>query len=109
MKQLNSDFSNAKVGDPVYTLIPMHFGVKGIITSISDRDLHPIRCSFNNQEWTFNRKGMYRDDDELASIFTHPVKLIHADDMPVNPRIAEIESEIQRLQNELKTLKEASK
>jgi hypothetical protein len=41
-------------------------------------------------------------------IFTHPVRIIHADDIPVDPRIAEIESQIQELQNELKTLKEVN-
>jgi len=102
MKQLNSDFSKAKVGDKVYYL----GGSVGEITSIEEQDDFPIEVN-SDESYTFDGKVLQYDT--YATIYTHPVKIIHADDMPVNPRIAEIESQIQRLQNELETLKEVSK
>jgi hypothetical protein len=159
MKQVNSDFSNAKVGDKVYYL----GGIIGEITSIEDQDDFPIEVN-NDEFYTFDGKVLQYDT--YATIYTHPVKIIYADDepfvervmevsvdeqswqsrvvfaqkcgyylawnmaetieeaknitlavewqyareiQPVNPRIAEIERQIQRLKNELETLKEVSK
>ncbi len=160
MKQLNSDFSKAKVGDKVYHVN----GSVGTITDIKlDKNSVPIRV---NNSLTYFLDGREYLSDVIATIYTHPVKIIHADDMPfeervmevsasekrwvkrvafmkkngdilawndaetledakkvttvtswkfarevqpVNPRIAEIESEIQELQNELEALKEAGK
>jgi hypothetical protein len=130
---------------------------------IDSEDYFPIHTDYN-ESYTFH--GKLTDDCTYPSIFTHPIKIIHADDEPlvervmevsasekrwvkrvafmqkngdilawndaetledakkvttvtswrfareippVNPRIAEIESQIQRLQNELETLKEVSK
>lgn len=161
MKQLNSDFSKAKVGDKVYHLD----GRIGRIDSIRPSHVFPIIVrwdSDNITNYTFDGKNTLA----IANIFTHPVKIVHADDepfvervmevssdeqswytrvvfaqkcgyylawffaetieaaqtefdtstwrfareiQPVNPRIAEIESQIQRLKNELETLKEVSK
>ena len=102
MKQLNSDFRNAKVGDKVYYL----GGIIGEITSIEEQDVYAIEVN-DNELYTWDGKVLL--DDSHATIYTHPVKIIHADDMPVNPRIAEIERQIQRLKNELETIKEVSK
>jgi hypothetical protein len=102
MKQLNSDFSKAKVGDKVYHVS----GQVLRIMDIDSEDYFPIHTD-DNESYTFH--GKLTDDCTYPSIYTHPVKIIHADDMPVNPRIAEIEREIQRLKNELETLKEVSK
>jgi hypothetical protein len=102
MKQLNSDFSKAKVGDKVYH-------VNGSVREIvryGDLDNYPI---VDDEGCRYDLEGRYFYSDKLPSIFTHPIKIIHADDMPVNPRIAEIEREIQRLKNELETLKEVGK
>jgi len=161
MKQLNSDFSKAKVGDPVYHLD----GRIGRIDSIRPSHVFPIIVRWDSDyitNYTFDGKNTLA----IANIFTHPVKIIQADDepfvervmevsadgaswekrvafmernghvlcwtdvetieeakkikystswkyareiQPVNPRIAEVEREIQRLQNELETLKEVSK
>jgi hypothetical protein len=161
MKQLNSDFSESKVGDPVYFLD----GSVGKITDIKlDKNAVPIRV---NNSLTYFLDGREYLSDVIATIYTHPVKIIHADDepfkervmevshkgdfsdksirvvfaqkngyfiawnnaetideakhhwntsgwryarevQPVNPRIAEIESQIQELQNELETLKEVN-
>jgi hypothetical protein len=160
MKQLNSDFSKAKVGDPVYFLD----GSMGTITHINqDGSICPLRIDTSH---TYCTDGKYYPSDVTPTIFTHPVKVIHADDepfeervmevsasekrwvkrvafmkkngdilawndaetledakkvttvtswkfarevQPVNPRIAEIERQIQGLKNELETLKEVSK
>jgi hypothetical protein len=102
MKQLNSDFRNAKVGDKVYYL----GGIIGEITSIEEQDVYAIEVN-DDELYTWDGKVLL--DDSYATIYTHPVKIIHADDMPVNPRIAEVERQIQRLKNELETLKEVSK
>jgi len=161
MKRLNSDFSKAKVGDPVYHLD----GRIGRINSITPSLVFPISVRWDSDSiinYTFDGKG----ETTTPRIFTHPVKIIHADDepfvervmevsdhkilwqkrvacakigthfiiwpkaetigdvdrtqspiscryareiQPVNPRIAEIESLMQELQNELETLKEVSK
>lgn len=102
MKQLNSDFSKAKVGDKVYH-------VNGSVRKIVKHehlDNYPI---VDDEGCRYDYDGRYFLSDPNPTIFTNPVKIIHADDMPVNPRIAEIESQIQRLKNELETLKEVSK
>jgi hypothetical protein len=161
MKQLNSNFSNAKVGDKVYHV---NGSVREIVKITGYHD-YPIQ---DDEACRYDLEGKYFKYDDFASIFTHPVKIIHADNepfvervmevsndedfsqkrqrvvfkqkcgyymawnmaktieqsknvtittewkyareiQPVNPRIAEIEREIQRLQNELETLKEVSK
>jgi len=102
MKQLNSDFSKAKVGDKVYHV---NGSVRKIVRH-EHLDNYPI---VDDEGCRYDYEGRYFHSDELPTIFTHPVKIVHADDMLVNPRIAEIESQIQRLQNELETLKEVSK
>jgi hypothetical protein len=104
MKQVNSDFRNAKVGDPVYSLI---YG-EGIIEAINEDKFFPLICKFKDNTECYRMVGAGYVEG-MPMIFTHPVKIIHADDMPVNPRIAEIERQIQRLKNELETLKEVSK
>ncbi len=103
MKQLNSDFSKAKVGDPVYHV---DGSVREIIALHGYDNEYPIVL---NDGRRYMYDGKYLWNDPNPSIFTHPIKIIHADDMPVNPRIAEIESQIQRLKNELETLKEVGK
>jgi hypothetical protein len=103
MKQLNSDFRNAKVGDPVYSIV---YG-EGRIEAINQDKFFPLGCRFKDSTQYFRENGQEYVAG-LPTIFTHPVKIIHADDMPVNPRIAEIESQIQELQNELQTLKEVN-
>jgi hypothetical protein len=160
MKQLNSDFSNAKVGDKVYCV---DGSVREIIALHDYDNEYPIVL---NDGRRYMYDGKYLWNDPNPSIFTHPVKIIHADDepfvervmevsasekrwvkrvafmkkngdilawndaetledakkvttvtswkfareiQPVNPRIAEIENQIQRLKNEPETLKEVSK
>jgi hypothetical protein len=156
MKQVNSDFSKAKVGDKVYHLD----GRVLMIIDIDSEDDFPI---VTNDNLCYTLEGKCLKEETFPSIYTHPVKIIHADDepfvervmevseyedfrikinrlvfaqkkgnfiawnsesdesiyttpwpyareiQPVNPRIAEVESQIQRLQNELETLKEVSK
>jgi hypothetical protein len=102
MKQLNSDFRNAKVGDKVYHV---NGSVREIVRH-EHLDNYPI---VDDEGCRYDYDGRYFYSDKRPAIFTHPVKIIHADDMPVNPRIAEIEREIQELQNELEALKEAGK
>jgi hypothetical protein len=159
MKQVNPDFTRAKVGDKVYH-------VSGSVREIvrhEHLDNYPI---VDDEGCRYDYDGRYFYSDKLPTIFTHPIKIIHADDepfvervmevsnngstwskrvvfmkkdgyymawfmaetieaaqtefdtslwkyareiQPVNPRIAEIESQIQRLKNELETLKEISK
>jgi hypothetical protein len=102
MKQVNSNFRDAKVGDKVYH-------VSGSVREIvrhEHLDNYPI---VDDEGCRYDYDGRYFYSDKLPTIFTHPIKIIHADDMPVNPRIAEIESQIQRLKNELETLKEVGK
>ena len=94
MKQVNSDFSNAEVGDPVYHLDES----VGVISFIHANSPYPIHVN-DDEQYTID--GKFTNADTCPFIFTHPVKIIHADDMPVNPRIAEIERQIQRLKNEL--------
>jgi len=103
MKQLNSDFSESKVGDTVYSLI---YG-KGIIEAINEDKFFPLVCRFKDNTECYRMVGAGYVEG-IPMIFTHPVRIIHADDIPVDPRIAEIESQIQELQNELKTLKEVN-
>jgi hypothetical protein len=160
MKQVNSDFRNAKVGDKVYH-------VNGNILEIVKINRNRTECEIVVDEGEYyEQNGKYYDSDVNATIFTHPIKIIHADDepfvervmevsnngstwskrvvfmkkdgyymawfmaetieaaqtefdtslwkyarevQPVNPRITEIESQIQRLKNELETIKEVSK
>jgi hypothetical protein len=162
MKQLNSDFSKAKVGDKVYH-------VNGNVQQIVKINRNRTECEIIVDEGEYyEQNGKYYDSDVNPTIFTHPVKIIHADDepfvervmevsnnsdfidknirvvfaqkhgyfiawnaaetieqakhhwntsgwrfareiQPVNPRIADVESQIQRLQNELETLKEVGK
>jgi hypothetical protein len=160
MKQVNSDFSNAKVGDKVYH-------VNGNVLEIVKINRNRTECEIVVDEGEYyEQNGKYYDSDVNATIFTHPIKIIHADDepfvervmevsvdeqswqsrvvfaqkcgyylawnmaetieeaknitlavewqyareiQPVNPRITEIERQIQRLQNELETIKEVSK
>jgi hypothetical protein len=161
MKQVNSDFSKAKVGDPVYSIV---YG-EGRIEAINQDKFFPLGCRFKDSTQYFRENGQEYVAG-LPIIFTHPVKIVHADDeplvervmevsvdeqswqsrvvfaqkcgyylawnmaetieeaknitlavewqyareiQPVNPRIAEIESQIQRLKNELETIKEVSK
>jgi hypothetical protein len=160
MKQLNSDFSKAKVGDKVYCV---DGSVHEIIAVHGYDNEYPIVLN-NGRRYMYDGKYLWNDPN--PSIYTHPVKIIHADDMPfeervmevsasekrwvkrvafmkkngdilawndaetledakkvttvtswkfarevqpVNPLIAEIERQIQRLKNELETLKEVSK
>jgi hypothetical protein len=103
MKQVNSDFSESKVGDPVYSLI---YG-EGIIEAINEDKFFPLICRFKDNTECYRMIGAGYVEG-MPMIFTHPVKIIHADDMPVNPRIAEIEKEIQRFKNELEALKEVN-
>jgi hypothetical protein len=161
MKQLNSNFKTAKIGDTIYHVDGRSFKID---------DIRPTQdyCIVANDFRTYTSNGRYLQSNKNPSIFTHPIKIIHADDepfvervmevsdyedfrdkkirvvfaqkcgyfiswsnvrtieetklvwnttnwnyarevQPVNPRIAEIEREIQRLQNELETLKEVSK
>lgn len=161
MKQLNSDFRDAKVGDKIYHV---NGSVREIVKITGYHD-YPIQ---DDEACRYDYDGRLFSSDDLPTIFTHPVKIIHADDepfvervmevsdlhdfsdkvtrvvfgkkngyymawcmaktieeakdeddmnlwkfareiQPVNPRIAEIESQIQRLKNELETLKEVSK
>jgi hypothetical protein len=156
MKQVNSDFSKAKVGDPVYHIS----GQVLRIIDIDSEDYYPIHT---NDDASYTLLGKLWEKNTHSEIFTHPVKIIHADDepfvervmevseyedfrikinrlvfaqrkgifiawnsesdesiyttpwpyareiQPVNPRIAEVERQIQRLKNELETLKEVSK
>jgi hypothetical protein len=102
MKELNSDFSKAKVGDKVYHADGSIYA----IVDITPKCVYSIELN-DGKSYTYDGKWLVGHAHPI--IFTHPVKIIHADDMPVNPRIAEIESQIQRLKNELETLKEISK
>ncbi len=160
MKQVNSDFSKAKVGEKVYCV---DGSVREIIALHGYDNEYPIVL---NDGRRYMYDGKYLCNDPNPSIYTHPVKIIHADDepfvervmevsvdeqswqsrvvfaqkcgyylawnmaetieeaknitlavewqyareiQPVNPRITEIERQIQRLQNELETIKEVSK
>ena len=103
MKQLNSDFTKSKVGDKAYHV---NGSVREIVIRYEHLDNYPI---VDDEGCRYDLEGRYFHSDDLPTIFTHPITIIHADDMPVNPRIAEIESQIQRLKNELETLKEVGK
>jgi hypothetical protein len=76
MKELNSDFTNAKVGDSVYHLD----GRVGKINSISPSLVFPISVRWASDSiinYTFDGKG----ETKTPRIFTHPVAIIHADDL----------------------------
>jgi hypothetical protein len=92
------------VGDPVYSIV---YG-EGRIEAINQDKFFPLICRFKYNTECYRMVGAGYVEG-MPMIFTHPVKIIHADDMPVNPRIAEIERQIQKLKNELETLKEVSK
>jgi len=91
MKQLNSDFSKAKVGDPVYHLD----GRIGRIDSIRPSHVFPIIVRWDSDyitNYTFDGKNTLA----IANIFTHPVKIIHADDEPFVERVMEVSANEKR-------------
>lgn len=86
MKQLNSNFRNAKVGDPVY-----HFdGRIGTIINIDANIDYPVLVQNDNRRCSYTMDGKYVTEHTYPSIFTHPIKIIHADDEPFAERLMEV-------------------
>jgi hypothetical protein len=80
MKELNSDFTNAKVGDKVWFL--SNSGIKkGFIINLFDKEKYPIRVKFNSDELSFTSNGRFLSEHAKPALFTHPVAIIHADDL----------------------------
>lgn len=80
MKELNSDFTNAKVGDKVWFL--SNSGIKkGFIINLFDKEKYPIRVKFNSDELSFTSNGRFLSEHAKPVLFTHPVAIIHADDL----------------------------
>jgi hypothetical protein len=77
MKELNSDFTNAKVGDPAYHLD----GRVGEIREINNENRFPIRVRLDGTLFHYTLDGKCAVIDNHPSIFTHPVAIIHADDL----------------------------
>jgi hypothetical protein len=77
MKELNSDFTNAKVGDKVYHLD----GRVGEVIGINNNNNYPISFDFQGRAESCTMNGKVCVTDTHPSIFTHPVALIHADDL----------------------------
>jgi hypothetical protein len=82
--ELNSDFSNAQIGQKVYST---SLG-EGVIVDITTDKGYPIVIKFDNTEESSTRNGFYREDDIHPIFFTHPVVIKHAED--VFPREVEI-------------------
>jgi len=89
MKQLNSDFSKAKVGDPVYHLD----GRIGRIDSIRPSLVFPIIVRWDSHNATTNYMFDGKNTLAIANIFTHPIKIIHADDEPFVERVMEVSAD----------------
>jgi hypothetical protein len=77
MKELNSDLTNAKVGDKVYHLD----GRVGEVTDINMRASYPISVRLDGTVFHYMLNGNYTNGDNHPLIFTHPVAIIHADDL----------------------------
>lgn len=77
MKELNSDLTNAKVGDKVYHLD----GHVGEVTDINMRASYPISVRLDGTVFHYTLNGKYTNGDNHPLIFTHPVAIIHADDL----------------------------
>ena len=77
MKELNSGFTNAKVGDPVYHLD----GRVGEVIDINMRASYPISVRLDGTVFHYMLNGNYTNGDNHPLIFTHPVAIIHADDL----------------------------
>lgn len=77
MKELNSDFRNAKVGDTVYHLD----GSVGEVIGINNNNNYPISFDFPGRVESSNMNGKVCVTDTHPSVFTHPVAIIHADDL----------------------------
>lgn len=71
------DFSNAKVGDTVYSLT---LGV-GRIIEINDNDIYSINVKFdNNSEIRFTKSGKYHTNDLYYNLSRVPFKIIYKDE-----------------------------
>jgi hypothetical protein len=76
MKKLDSDFRNAKEGDPVYHCS----GLVGKVVRVDSSKDYPIRVRLGKYDSTYTLDGRYSLDTN-QTIFTHPIAIIHADDL----------------------------
>lgn len=79
MKELNSDFRNAKVGDKVWCFYENQI-FEGHIVAVSEGTF-PIEVKFDFGQRSFTLDGKFRISHEFPCIFTHPIAIIHADDL----------------------------
>ena len=63
--KLNSDFTNAKVGDKVSMIGE---GI-GVIENIIPEDTFPIKCNIDDDKRSFTTKGYWREHDKQAKLF----------------------------------------
>lgn len=74
----NHDFTNAKVGDKIYTV---QYG-EGIIFEIISADTYPIMARFVGASESFDFDGKYCEFDFYPSAFTEPIKVVPANYEP---------------------------
>jgi hypothetical protein len=79
MKELNSDFTNAKVGDKVWQLRESKV-YEGVVVEIR-KSAYPIVAMFDERKEFFTDDGKLLQADLAPQFFTHPVAIIHADDL----------------------------
>lgn len=70
----NHNFTNAKVGDKIYTSV---WG-KGIIHEILSVDDYSVKVKFRGRTESFTMDGKYRIDDVAPTAFTEPIKVVPA-------------------------------
>ncbi len=80
MKKLDSDFRNAKEGDPVYHCSGLVGKVVRVDRSNDYPVDYPIRVRFADHDAIYTIDGRYTLSGN-QTIFTHPVAIIHADDL----------------------------
>jgi hypothetical protein len=79
MKELNSDFTNAKVGDKVWQLRESKV-YEGVVVEIR-KSAYPIVAMFDERKEFFTDDGKLLQADLAPQFFIHPVAIIHADDL----------------------------
>jgi nitroimidazol reductase NimA-like FMN-containing flavoprotein (pyridoxamine 5'-phosphate oxidase superfamily) len=77
MKELNSDFTNAKVGDKVWQLRESKVH-EGVVMEIKNT-VYRIVAVFGETKESFTVDGKLFRTDLAPQFFTHPVAIIHAD------------------------------
>jgi hypothetical protein len=76
--KLNSDFSNAHIGQEVYCLL----NGKGFISSSTNNSVYPISVQFDSGAIRVYTTNGFRIGKHVnPSLFTHPIVLKHAQDV----------------------------